>query len=390
MTNAIRALGIAPDDSIRTLQTILDCQEINCIRAISNSPSELALSLTLPFSAAVMYSPKLDDGDCGLLEQLYMARKDIITVLLTDTLDYSTLERAMECGVNKVISADEEPDTICMMIVNEYGKAASRTVKAKAREFESTVLCFYSVKGGTGKSLCAVNVANILAKHGKKVAVVDASLQFGDVATYLDMPRSETIAELAQEPVITPATIRNYLRTVPDTNGMEIILAPSVPEQSETVTPEMLTSVISSLRSEFDYVILDLSPGFSRTSIAALASCDAIYYILTPEISSIKTAQTCMTAFEQHGFMPKVKFLLNKNGHSKIREEDIESTVNAAICGSLSYDADAAIESCNDGIPVVDRYPYSKLSKDLYRFVSNEFRTGEPQRGKTLFGMRLR
>ena len=64
-----------------------------------------------------------------------------------------------------------------------------------------TVVAVFSPKGGVGRTTIAVNLA--VAAHqdlGKRVCVLDASLQFGDVGVLLNLnPKNKSIADLAVE-----------------------------------------------------------------------------------------------------------------------------------------------------------------------------------------------
>ena len=62
------------------------------------------------------------------------------------------------------------------------------------------VAAVFSPKGGVGRTTISVNLAVAAAQAGKRVALVDASFQFGDVGVLLNLnPRNKSIADLAAE-----------------------------------------------------------------------------------------------------------------------------------------------------------------------------------------------
>src|SRR5258706_553755 len=64
----------------------------------------------------------------------------------------------------------------------------------------ATVIAVFSPKGGVGRTTIGVNLAVAAATLGRKVALVDASFQFGDVGVLLNLsPRNKSIADLSGE-----------------------------------------------------------------------------------------------------------------------------------------------------------------------------------------------
>ena len=59
-----------------------------------------------------------------------------------------------------------------------------------------TVVTVFSTKGGAGKSVIAVNLAVVLAMRSERpVCLVDADLQFGDIAVMLKLAPQHTIVD---------------------------------------------------------------------------------------------------------------------------------------------------------------------------------------------------
>jgi pilus assembly protein CpaE len=68
---------------------------------------------------------------------------------------------------------------------------------------QGAVFAVQNLAGGTGATTLSVNLAWELANVDKKkspsVCLIDFDLQFGSVATYLDLPRRDIVLEFLQE-----------------------------------------------------------------------------------------------------------------------------------------------------------------------------------------------
>ncbi len=66
-------------------------------------------------------------------------------------------------------------------------------------EVTSNVLTFASGKGGVGKSVVTANLAEMLAREGHRVALLDADLGQSDAAVLLNEAPATTVLGAVQE-----------------------------------------------------------------------------------------------------------------------------------------------------------------------------------------------
>lgn len=131
-------------------------------------------------------------------------------------------------------------------------------------------------KGGSGKTTTAVNLASGLAKHGKKVLLIDLDPQANATASLgLDDTNLPVIAECLQGTKDIQAVINSTLK------GFDLIASNALLAQIEaTMATEptryagVLKGFIEPIKANYDYIIIDTPPSESMLTVTALIASD--------------------------------------------------------------------------------------------------------------------
>src|SRR5215218_2374292 len=178
----------------------------------------------------------------------------------------------------------------------------------------ANVVAVFSPKGGVGRTTIAVNLAVAAAQSGKRVGLIDASFQFGDVGVLLNLnPRNKSIADLAGE--LQGGGEAESLDTfmISHSSGIRVLLAPPSPEQAELIGPGPIKKVIERARQDFDLIVVDCPSSFNDSTLAVLDEADLILTLLTLEITSVKNMRLFLEVCEQLGYGPeKIRHALNR------------------------------------------------------------------------------
>ena len=169
-------------------------------------------------------------------------------------------------------------------IANTANRAAAAEPAKQGRIFVA-----FSTKGGVGKSVVATNLAVLLAtRNPGRVALVDADLQFGDVAVLLGVPPLHTSADAAAViDSIDPQLMDGFLATH-EPSTLRVLCAPVEPAAGERITAEQMIGMVRMLRSMFDFVVVDMPPHFDDVVLALLEEADEVLLIASLDIPSIK------------------------------------------------------------------------------------------------------
>jgi pilus assembly protein CpaE len=234
------------------------------------------------------------------------------------------------------------------------------------------VVTLFAPKGGVGRTTLAVNIAVAAAGLGRRVALVDASLQFGDVGVLLNLnPRSRSIADLARDYTGDGDGIDGML--VEHSSGVHVVLAPPSPELSELVSAEQLARIVAGLRSAYDLVVIDAPPWLHETTLACFDASELILYVLTLELTSVKNIRSFLGVSGQLGYSDsKVELVLNRaDAGYGIRLSEVEDSVGRKVRHSVVSDGRTVVFALNRGVPFVVGNPKAKVSRDIVRLATS-------------------
>jgi pilus assembly protein CpaE len=330
----------------------------------------------------------------------------VVMMSVQGEADY--LRRSMLAGAReflvKPFSSDELTASIRQVYIREREKAARIALAPAALAAEHSgaglVVAVFSPKGGVGRTTVAVNLAVAAASElGKKVIVVDASFQFGDVAVLLNLnPKNKSMAELVQELDSSHDADAVDTYTTSHSSGIHALLAPASPELAELITPAGVKHVLEILRQRYDLVVVDCTAWFNDTTLGILDLADVVLTVLTLEITSIKNIRLFLEVAEQLGYDNKIRLVLNRADTTLgIRVADVEHSIGRKVDSTIVSDGRAVVYALNRGVPFVLSNREAQVSQDILRLATAVVGSGETrevengkvsQQRKSLFAWR--
>ena len=243
-----------------------------------------------------------------------------------------------------------------------------------------TVVAVFSPKGGVGRTTVAVNMAVAAATDlGKRVVVVDASFQFGDVGVLLNLnPKNKSIADLVPELEQAGHEVESIdTFVINHSAGIRVLLAPPSPEMAELITPAGIKRVIEALRLTHDLVVVDCTAFFNDTTLAILDSADIVLTMLSLEITSIKNMRLFLEVADQLGYESgKVRLILNRADSALgIRVQDVEHSIGRKVDETIVSDGRSVVYALNRGVPFYLSNREAQVSQDILRLAKSV--TGE-------------
>jgi pilus assembly protein CpaE len=231
------------------------------------------------------------------------------------------------------------------------------------------VLAFVSCKGGSGATFLAANLAYALAAEGRRTALLDFNLQFGDALLFLSDRRPvRTLADLARAGSRLDAT---YLAaSMTEVGPLGVLAGAEDPAQAVDVLPEHIDALLTLARSRYDFVVVDVGRGLDARSLRALDQADFIYPVLQITLPFIRDGRRLLDVFRGLDY-PAEKVRLIVNRHEKrgdIGIAQVERTLCAPVTRAIPNHYAAAAASVNQGIPMVALARGNPISRELLQW----------------------
>jgi pilus assembly protein CpaE len=361
--------------------------DIEVIGAAASGAEAIQMAVALGPDVVLMDINMPDMDGIATTELLAVKYPTAAVVMMSVQGEADYLRRSMLAGAReflvKPFSSDELTASIRQVWMRERDKLSRIIAPAAAVAAGGTagtasgqpgiVVAVFSPKGGVGRTTIAVNLAVAAASlGGRRVALMDASFQFGDVGVLLNLnPKNKSITDLvSQLEVGEPEDVDSCL--VNHSSGVRVLLAPPSPEQAELITPAHARRVLQRLRSEHDLVVVDCPSSFNDTNLAILDSADLILTLLSLEITSIKNMRLFLEVAEQLGYGPdKLRLVLNRADSTLgIRVADVEHSIGRKVDHTIVSDGRSVVYALNRGVPFFLSNREAQVSQDVLRLAN--------------------
>ena len=294
-----------------------------------------------------------------LIEKLRDSGLDIPVVVLP--VPQHPLARDPNRGIDAVLtlpfSGFELVNTLSHVLVDRQARASGAC----------RVVSVFSPKGGVGKTTIAFNLAVALGQMGVPTALIDGSLQYGDLRALLKVPSDvPSILDLPTDRV-QQSDLHDVMWR--DPAGIDILLAPPRVEMAEMVTARDVEKTISLLRRLYEAIVIDTPTTLSEVTLALLDSSDIILSIVTYDSTTIHNTIAVGEVFSSIGYPPeKMQYLVNRSDSSGgIGRDELARTLGRRPEFEVVSDGRLVVQANNEGMPFVVSSPDAAVSRDVRR-----------------------
>jgi len=309
--------------------------------ALQEAPTDLVVAACKGYSDRTLFFIG------GVVKQ----RPDRPIVVMVEDAESGFVRRVFEAGADDVVILPETPQRVAFAFQKAIARRQGAAVASGVAL--APMVCVLGPKGGTGKTLTSCNLAVALAGMGKKAALVDLDLQFGDVGLSLGLSPDRTIYDLAKSGgSLDVEKLESYM--TPHPSGVRVLMAPTRPDQASFVTIDLLRDVYTTLRTHYDFVIVDTPPGFTPEVISSIDSSSHVCMVGMLDSLSLKNTKLGLETLELMGYdSSRISVVLNRaDTRIGISREDVSAIVSRAVDVFVPSDRDIP-KTLTDGIPIV-------------------------------------
>jgi pilus assembly protein CpaE len=376
----------ARSDALRTqLETTLTAAGYQC--ATVPTPADAVAALRSRPADLVVAEGLVASGAIGSLRTASESGATPVLVV-APARDVEARIAFLEAGADDVIAsgfASNELEGRVMALLIRAGKVRTDEDGGSAA---GQLVAFFSPKGGVGTTTLAVNSAVLLAGGGapvrgrqpavaggngalptSRVLLIDLDLQFGQVATHLNIAPRFDIGGLAtdDQAIADPELARSHLTT--HSSGLAVLAAPVSPEADQRVTLDALQRIIAALQPSFDQIIVDLGSRLDARTMWMLEQADSHLFVLFPEIASLRATSQLLAYLSETTPLQAHTHLIVNHIFPKalLKTRDIENLLRAKPTAEVPYTEVEMIRSVNEGVPLVLTHPTSPAAAAMRR-----------------------
>ncbi len=223
------------------------------------------------------------------------------------------------------------------------------------------VIAVISGKGGVGKTTATANLGLGIALNGKKCVVVDFDIGQRNLDMILGL-ENRVVYDMVQvmdgEANLKQALIKSKV------NSNLHFLAASQTKDKSVLDSKKVEKLISDLKEEFDFVILDSPAGIESGFEHTIEFADAAIIVVNPEVSSIRDADRAIGILDSKSAKVKngeevLKWLIINRivadmveSGEMLKSDDILEILDIKLIGKIPEDK-GVIDASNQGKPVI-------------------------------------
>lgn len=237
------------------------------------------------------------------------------------------------------------------------------------------IISVMGAKGGVGTTTAALNLAvslNALDPE-KKVVLVDMNRIFGDIPLFLDLHSDFSWEELASN-VTRLDSVFLEKALLRHSTGIFVAPPPAKLESAVGVQPDVIEKLLNSMRSTFDYIVIDTGVQINETCFKVFTMADEIFIISILNLQSLVNVKRIYESLMSyvHREPDKINVIINRfEKKNYVSVDEAERIIGKKVYFFIPNDYNNTMKAINEGKPISVVAPRSKLQQKFSELASS-------------------
>lgn len=349
-----------------------------------------------------------DAGDLDLIAAIIASGKarGLGVIVLSDAISPAALHKLMRAGADDFLPYPLPEDALDDAIVRLEAKFAAEEAAAMAAQQpvalapsapvqnaavalpnfqakgdrDGVILPVHGLAGGVGASTFAINLAHEMALMGagdkSRVCLLDFDFQFGNVATYLDLPRRDVVMDFLTDAALSDSeALISALQTTKD--GLHVLTSPYDMVPLDIVSAADVGHILDLARSNFDYVIIDMPTTIVAWTEAVLTRAHVYFGVVELDLRSAQNVLRMLRALKAEGLPhEKLRFALNRapgftDLAAKSRVKRMAESLDISIELHLPEGGSLVAQANDQGLPLANTAPKNALRREIQKLAKS-------------------
>ncbi len=316
-------------------------------------------------SIAILLAPSTDEDLAELIDVVGKRVHDLFFIVVGGDISARRYKQLIQSG-NADWVADSAATQEILAIVGRVGAAGAGALN------QAFVVSFLPSAGGVGNSTLAIETAvqliQLKAAKGGKVALIDVDFQSSHVCDHLDVPPKFRIEEIIEAPERLDDRLLEAFASR-HACGLDIFAAPREPLHVRDLGVEALSVLFDAMAHRYAYIIVDLPVSAHVWTIPLLSASEGILVTGVNTIPGLRQiAETVRAVRAEPGINADVRAVVNRCERGLfggvVRSDHIDRVLGEEERFYVR-DTRAAVECANIGQSMTLSRPSDKTVKDI-------------------------
>ncbi len=349
-----------------------------------------------------------DESDLAPIANIVTTAKShgVKTILVTQDILPGSLHRLLSLGADEFIpyplpegelaaaisrmhavSHMPNPETLTLQeeLLPPVAETADQIVKQLKGDGDGVLIAVQGMAGGCGATTFAVNLAHELSVSHKtdapRVCLIDLSLQYGAVATYLDLDQKDTVLEALSD--VSQLDGETFALALAKSNDrLQVLTAPNELVPLDLLSPMDTEILLNIARQHFDFVIVDMPSSIVQWTETVL-NMSQIYFALTEQdMRSAHNIRRLKRALQSEDLpFEKLRFILNKapkftDLQGRARTKTMAEGLGLSFEIQLPDGGRQVSQSCDHGTALANHAAKNPLRKEFKKLATQLLAVG--------------